>query len=65
MRITPVTKAIMQSRRRQTMSKKEEFLDWIDQCPDNVYVYHEDTNDDDDNLIYVYGFSVPKEQDDE
>jgi len=46
------------------MSKKEEFLDWIDQCPDDVYVYHEDTNDDDDNLIYVYGFSVPKEDED-
>ena len=47
------------------MSKKEEFLDWIDQCPDGIYVHHEDTNDEDDNLIYVYGFSVPKEQDDE
>ena len=46
------------------MTKAKEFWEWIDQCPKGVYVNHDFTDDDDDQLIYVFGFAVPKEEND-
>ena len=46
------------------MSKKstnKQFWDWIDQCPDAVYVNHDSTDNEDDQKIYVFGFVVPEE----
>ena len=47
------------------MTKSQEFWAWIDQCPDGVYVNHDFTDDEDDQKIHVFGFAVPKENDDE
>lgn len=44
------------------MTISKEFWEWIDQCPDGVYINHDHTDDDDDQLIYVFGFAVPKER---
>jgi hypothetical protein len=45
------------------MTKSQEFWAWIDQCPDGVYVYHDFTDDEDTQKIHVFGFAVPKEND--
>jgi len=45
------------------MTKSQEFWAWIDRCPDGVYVYHDFTDDEDDQKIHVFGFAVPKEID--
>lgn len=55
----------MYHQRGMTMSNTEKFWAWIDQCPDGVYVNHDFTDDEDDQKIYVFGFAVPKENDDE
>ena len=47
------------------MTKLQEFWAWIDQCPDGVYVNHDSTDDEDEQNIYVFGFAVPKENDDD
>ena len=45
------------------MTKSQEFWAWIDQCPDGVYAYHDFTDDEDTQKIHVFGFAVPKEND--
>ena len=47
------------------MTKAKEFWEWIDQCPDGVYVNHDSTDDEDEQNIYVFGFVVPKENEDD
>ena len=47
------------------MTKAQEFWAWIDQCPDGVYVNHDFTDDEDTQKIHVFGFAVPKEEDDD
>jgi hypothetical protein len=45
------------------MTKSQKFWAWINQCPDGVYVNHDFTDDEDDQKIHVFGFAVPKEDD--
>jgi hypothetical protein len=47
------------------MTKSQEFWAWIDKCPDGVYAYHDFTDDEDTQKIHVFGFVVPKENDDD
>lgn len=42
-------------------TKEQAFWDWIDQCPEGVYVNHDFTDDEDEQKIHVFGFAVPKE----
>ena len=46
------------------MTKQEEFWNWIDTCPDHVFVNHDSTDDEDDTVIYVFGFAVKRESED-
>jgi hypothetical protein len=47
------------------MTKSQEFWAWINQCPDGVYAYRDSTDDEDEQKIHVFGFVVPKEEDDD
>lgn len=45
-------------------SLAEAFWQWIDECPKGVYVNHDFTDDEDNQKIHVFGFAVPKENED-
>ena len=38
----------------------QRFWDWVDDCPEGIYVNHDSTDDEDNQKIYVFGFAVPK-----
>jgi len=40
----------------------KQFWDWIENCPKEIYVNHDYTDDEDKHKIYVFGFAVPKEK---
>ena len=41
------------------------FWEWIDQCPHGVYPHHDSTDDEGEHKIYVFGFAVRQEDEDE
>jgi len=44
----------------KSKTTNEQFWEWISQCPDQVYVNHDYSDDEACETTYVFGFVVPK-----